>query len=81
LKLENTLLDENTAPRLKICDLGYSKVLPHPKILTVVNVLVAVDSEKKTLTLLCALFALQSLVLHSQPKSTGGTLHYYKQTQ
>ncbi|XP_020255773.1 serine/threonine-protein kinase SAPK2-like isoform X1 [Asparagus officinalis] len=25
LKLENTLLDGNTAPRLKICDFGYSK--------------------------------------------------------
>jgi len=28
LKLENTLLDGSTAPRLKICDFGYSKVLP-----------------------------------------------------
>ena len=28
LKLENTLLDGRTAPRLKICDFGYSKVLP-----------------------------------------------------
>jgi serine/threonine protein kinase len=27
LKLENTLLDGSTAPRLKICDFGYSKVL------------------------------------------------------
>ena len=26
LKLENTLLDGKTAPRLKICDFGYSKV-------------------------------------------------------
>ena len=26
LKLENTLLDGNPAPRLKICDFGYSKV-------------------------------------------------------
>ena len=26
LKLENTLLDGRTAPRLKICDFGYSKV-------------------------------------------------------
>lgn len=26
LKLENTLLDGSTAPRLKICDFGYSKV-------------------------------------------------------
>jgi serine/threonine-protein kinase SRK2 len=25
LKLENTLLDGSTAPRLKICDFGYSK--------------------------------------------------------
>ena len=29
LKLENTLLDGSTAPRLKICDFGYSKVLPY----------------------------------------------------
>lgn len=27
LKLENTLLDGSDAPRLKICDFGYSKVL------------------------------------------------------
>ncbi|KAK6125803.1 hypothetical protein DH2020_040447 [Rehmannia glutinosa] len=27
LKLENTLLDGNSAPRLKICDFGYSKVV------------------------------------------------------
>lgn len=26
LKLENTLLDGSVAPRLKICDFGYSKV-------------------------------------------------------
>lgn len=26
LKLENTLLDSSSAPRLKICDFGYSKV-------------------------------------------------------
>jgi serine/threonine-protein kinase SRK2 len=26
LKLENTLLDGSIAPRLKICDFGYSKV-------------------------------------------------------
>lgn len=29
LKLENTLLDGSAAPRLKICDFGYSKVLSH----------------------------------------------------
>ncbi|KAH0460485.1 hypothetical protein IEQ34_011148 [Dendrobium chrysotoxum] len=29
LKLENTLLDGNPAPRLKICDFGYSKSLLH----------------------------------------------------
>lgn len=28
LKLENTLLDGRPAPRLKICDFGYSKVNP-----------------------------------------------------
>ena len=27
LKLENTLLDGSEAPRLKICDFGYSKVV------------------------------------------------------
>ncbi len=27
LKLENTLLDGNPVPRLKICDFGYSKVI------------------------------------------------------
>ena len=33
LKLENTLLDGSTAPRLKICDFGYSKVLLAPNLL------------------------------------------------
>lgn len=33
LKLENTLLDGSTAPRLKICDFGYSKVLLAPCLL------------------------------------------------
>ena len=33
LKLENTLLDGSTAPRLKICDFGYSKVLLEPSLL------------------------------------------------
>lgn len=33
LKLENTLLDGSTAPRLKICDFGYSKVLLAPSLL------------------------------------------------
>lgn len=28
IKLENTLLDANPRPLLKICDFGYSKVLP-----------------------------------------------------
>ncbi|KAL5231134.1 hypothetical protein ABZP36_029910, partial [Zizania latifolia] len=42
LKLENTLLGGSTAPRLKICDFGYSKLS----------------------------------ILHSQPKSTVGTLAY-----
>ncbi|GLT39969.1 hypothetical protein SLA2020_141330 [Shorea laevis] len=42
LKLENTLLDGSPAPRLKICDFGYSK----------------------------------SSLLHSRPKSTGGTQAY-----
>ena len=30
LKLENTLLDHHPAPRLKICDFGYSKVTTSP---------------------------------------------------
>ena len=30
LKLENTLLDHHPAPRLKICDFGYSKVTTGP---------------------------------------------------
>jgi len=33
LKLENTLLDGSTAPRVKICDFGYSKVLLEPSLL------------------------------------------------
>lgn len=31
LKLENTLLDGSTAPRVKICDFGYSKVIHKPQ--------------------------------------------------
>jgi serine/threonine protein kinase len=32
LKLENTLLDGSPAPRLKICDFGYSKVGRRPSL-------------------------------------------------
>uniref|UniRef100_A0A6N2K7R7 non-specific serine/threonine protein kinase n=2 Tax=Salix viminalis TaxID=40686 RepID=A0A6N2K7R7_SALVM len=34
LKLENTLLDGSPAPRLKICDFGYSKELRAPEVLS-----------------------------------------------
>jgi serine/threonine protein kinase len=40
LKLENTLLDGSTAPRVKICDFGYSKVfLPIYLICSLQNIL------------------------------------------
>lgn len=40
LKLENTLLDGSPAPRLKICDFGYSKVLNccHKNLLILVEI-------------------------------------------
>ncbi|XP_026398131.1 serine/threonine-protein kinase SAPK10-like isoform X1 [Papaver somniferum] len=61
LKLENTLLDGSAAPRLKICDFGYSKS--------------SVLLMRKFLLLNFVCF-FQSSVLHSQPKSTVGTPAY-----
>ncbi|WVZ10747.1 hypothetical protein V8G54_015277 [Vigna mungo] len=60
--LENTLLDGSPAPRLKICDFGYSK----PKIKKFLHLFFAFVDQ----------FVLSSSVLHSQPKSTVGTPAY-----
>ncbi|PWA36854.1 protein kinase superfamily protein [Artemisia annua] len=61
LKLENTLLDGSPAPRLKICDFGYSKGWNPPSH--------RLRPDK-------ALPLHESSVLHSQPKSTVGTPAY-----
>jgi serine/threonine-protein kinase SRK2 len=71
LKLENTLLDGSVAPRLKICDFGYSKV----------HLFRFQSSTMKLLSPKSLVFPLdpshfQSSVLHSQPKSTVGTPAY-----
>ncbi|KAK9228239.1 hypothetical protein WN944_021188 [Citrus x changshan-huyou] len=63
LKLENTLLDGSPAPRLKICDFGYSKLLE-----------LYFHSAPKGAALL--VHGTVSSVLHSQPKSTVGTPAY-----
>ncbi|OAE27430.1 hypothetical protein AXG93_3911s1120 [Marchantia polymorpha subsp. ruderalis] len=91
LKLENTLLDGSPAPRLKICDFGYSKVL-HSRPLSqqrcpipFQNVFVPSRSAASSLfrcganTVSTWVFAFrdeQSSILHSQPKSTVGTPAY-----
>ncbi|XP_019704943.1 serine/threonine-protein kinase SAPK2 isoform X1 [Elaeis guineensis] len=66
LKLENTLLDGSTAPRLKICDFGYSKVIDCCKARNF--------SLRQIHDHISLIF--QSSVLHSQPKSTVGTPAY-----
>lgn len=70
LKLENTLLDGSPAPRLKICDFGYSKVNQIYRRTTMFLVFL-----KKTDNLLIFLMR-QSSLLHSRPKSTVGTPAY-----
>jgi serine/threonine protein kinase len=67
LKLENTLLDGSVAPRLKICDFGYSKVFPC-QIMASKGCVSLPNPEGSVL--------FQSSVLHSQPKSTVGTPAY-----
>lgn len=65
LKLENTLLDGSPAPRLKICDFGYSKVLRFYIIFSAyISLYILITIE------------VQSSVLHSRPKSTVGTPAY-----
>ncbi|XP_026664603.1 serine/threonine-protein kinase SAPK2 isoform X1 [Phoenix dactylifera] len=66
LKLENTLLDGSTAPRLKICDFGYSKVINCCKARNF--------GSRQIHDHIFLIF--QSSVLHSQPKSTVGTPAY-----
>lgn len=68
LKLENTLLDGSPAPRLKICDFGYSKARDH---LLIWKPMPSCLNWSLTVHLV-----LQSSVLHSQPKSTVGTPAY-----
>ena len=106
LKLENTLLDGSPAPRLKICDFGYSKVFIFNvyasslsiSILRTLRVHVKYREMEVELIFLSqvlewgiklgckefiifnialiVIFSLQSSLLHSQPKSTIGTLAY-----
>jgi len=74
LKLENTLLDGSPAPRLKICDFGYSKV----RLWSDINA----NCFNKLLSHFFISFASdnllfsQSSLLHSRPKSTVGTPAY-----
>ncbi|KAL8143367.1 hypothetical protein V2J09_016399 [Rumex salicifolius] len=71
LKLENTLIDGSPAPRLKICDFGYSKILN--KVFTYAVVILVCILRLHNIRLL---FLFQSSVYHSQPKSTVGTPAY-----
>ncbi|XP_054806537.1 serine/threonine-protein kinase SAPK2-like isoform X1 [Prosopis cineraria] len=73
LKLENTLLDGSPAPRLKICDFGYSKA----RINLLISSLNLIDeTQLLSFVLSQSCFFMQSSVLHSQPKSTVGTPAY-----
>lgn len=73
LKLENTLLDGSTTPRLKICDFGYSKVFFFTMILIS---MIQFPCYLFVIGSFTFLFAIQSGLLHSQPKSTVGTPAY-----
>ncbi|XP_057747515.1 serine/threonine-protein kinase SAPK1 isoform X1 [Arachis stenosperma] len=73
LKLENTLLDGSTAPRLKICDFGYSKAR---NLLHNFNEHVSCFTQKPSNIVFYFSILFQSSVLHSQPKSTVGTPAY-----
>lgn len=68
LKLENTLLDGSPAPRLKICDFGYSKVI--------INLFEVGITESNIMYLMFCFICCQSSLLHSRPKSTVGTPAY-----
>uniref|UniRef100_A0A803KSF8 non-specific serine/threonine protein kinase n=1 Tax=Chenopodium quinoa TaxID=63459 RepID=A0A803KSF8_CHEQI len=68
LKLENTLLDGSPAPRLKICDFGYSKTLLLLWMRPFRLSWIANDLPYASFS--------QSSVYHSQPKSTVGTPAY-----
>ncbi|XP_021632205.1 serine/threonine-protein kinase SAPK1 isoform X3 [Manihot esculenta] len=71
LKMENTLLDGSTSPRLKICDFGYSKAM------NLSNFQCEITFTCRNLKFLNVLpVVFQSSVLHSQPKSTVGTPAY-----
>ncbi|KAJ0097590.1 hypothetical protein Patl1_28764 [Pistacia atlantica] len=77
LKLENTLLDGSLAPRLKICDFGYSKVLLVFLFLISLNAIsVLTYNYCQLFFVFYGCFLSQSSVLHSQPKSTVGTPAY-----
>ncbi|KAG7011192.1 Serine/threonine-protein kinase SRK2I [Cucurbita argyrosperma subsp. argyrosperma] len=74
LKLENTLLDGSPAPRLKICDFGYSK--SRCKDCHVESILSNYRYVASSRWNADIHYVLQSSVLHSQPKSTVGTPAY-----
>ncbi|KAG6775835.1 hypothetical protein POTOM_019334 [Populus tomentosa] len=90
LKLENTLLDDSPAPRLKICDFGYSKNVCIRSSLRIILLKWFFHVEYTILLKGCPLeaddvdlynmddnqFYSYSSVLHSQPKSTVGTPAY-----
>ncbi|GAU19134.1 hypothetical protein TSUD_79570 [Trifolium subterraneum] len=69
LKLENTLLDGSSAPRLKICDFGYSKARTNNHLNFIQHIFHTNHEHKHR-------HDTGSSVLHSQPKSTVGTPAY-----
>ncbi|KAK8971518.1 Serine/threonine-protein kinase SAPK2 [Platanthera guangdongensis] len=54
LKLENTLLDGSSAPRLKICDFGYSKVLLQSFLHFILIVFVIIEAVHDIIQFTCA---------------------------
>jgi serine/threonine protein kinase len=78
LKLENTLLDGSPAPRLKICDFGYSKVLERlPLSFTVLTIFRLLSISLKVLpfcrVVIFASFPTQINCWNSSLYSTGGS--------
>ncbi|KAK4267296.1 hypothetical protein QN277_024094 [Acacia crassicarpa] len=78
LKLENTLLDGSPAPRLKICNFGYSKssfLHSRPKstvgtpVYIALKVLSRQEYDGKILACIWGFNSWRSSFLHSRPKS------------
>lgn len=73
LKLENTLLDGSPAPRLKICDFGYSKVLRFYIIFSAyISLSLYINNDRSTV--ICVAFTSQVNCWNTSLYCTGGSI-------